>query len=203
MVFNLLSLSTALFSALAASKVWPGGWTPGNLSEYSSADSNANYSRTIDFLHNDHVEFGNWQWTVRVSEVDANEEALNYFPGARAAYTTYSFAWPGPGTLNDALGREAAQPAARIRTGSCAVLFTLLLPSNVTSKYNDSSSDCASMLGTQCANALQGIVGRVDYKNGQCELSGLSLGPVSSGTCGDTVDVSLSSFAGLATRECR
>jgi hypothetical protein len=88
MVPNLLSLSIVLFTGLAAGLIWPGSPSPGEVSEYSTANSNSNYSHTVKFLHDNRVDLGFWQWTVRVSEVAANAEAKDYFSGARAAYTT-------------------------------------------------------------------------------------------------------------------
>jgi hypothetical protein len=207
-LLSLTSTSLALFTIPTTAKIWPGGLTPADttpFNEMNSTFSTSSVSHTVNFTRSPRLAAAGvdpWSWTLRVADISASVQSDTRFPGARAAYTTYSFAWPGGGSLNDALRREVGQDSSLVRKGSCAVLFTLLLPSNVTSKYDDSSSDCTSMLGAECVTAFQNIVRAVDYSDNEgCDLSGLQLGSLDSGICGDSVEVSLSGFAGLATRK--
>jgi hypothetical protein len=173
MVPILRSLSILLLTTSAAGRIFPGTPNPSIDPDYTTADRNANYSHTVTFQHSDRANAGTWQWTLRVSEVPAYKYSENYAPGFHQAYTTYSFAWPGDGTLDDALRDERAQDASLARTGTCAVLLTILFPPDITATYDDSSSDCTSMLDKFCVAALKRMVAEVEFddQRGKCRFS--------------------------------
>jgi dihydroorotase-like cyclic amidohydrolase len=77
-------------------------------------------------------------------------------------------------------------------------MFTALFPSNVTSEYDDSSSDCTSMLGAECVQTLTGLLYST-YGKGECDFR--SLATVTSSSCGAIFGLSLSEgYGAFATR---
>jgi hypothetical protein len=161
MLFLLLTL-TSLYSMAVAVEGISAGLPSRGYASLTAADQLPNATHSINFQH---ANSGLWNWTVRVSDVSM-PNASQLIPDAHVAYTTYSFSWPGQGTLQDALNAEAEQESILTHYSSCAVLFDALFPTNVTDKFDDSSSDCTSMLGAECVKALTTLVGSV---NGDCK----------------------------------
>jgi hypothetical protein len=174
MSFLLLSLSTLCTLALAIGGEGPHPGAPlSGFASLQAADQAPNASHSVSFEHYS-SSFGPWNWTVRVSDV-ALANASQVVPDAHVAYTTYSFAWPAPGTLQEALQAEVALRPDLAAADSCAVFVDALLPPNVTAKFDGSS--CTSMLGAECVDALMALVGSV---NDDCSRFGMSLDGINS-----------------------
>lgn len=204
MVPILRSLSILLLTTSAAGRVFPGTPYPGSDPDYTTADRNSNYTHTVTFKHSDRADAGTWQWTLRVSEVPAYKYSENYAPGFHQAYTTYSFAWPGNGTLNDALQNELEQDPSLARTGSCAVLLTILFPPEISATYDDSSSDCTSMLDEFCVAALKRMVEDVEFDDqlGKCRFSDNGFQAVGGLACREYTEPNyMGGLAGTVARE--
>lgn len=155
-IFSAL-LQSATAQSTYADYVTFGGNSSAPINGYQSfrkADQMPNETHSVTFDHSSIHK--NWTWTVKISDVvmpnstGTNLDTLtpNPPPNAHVAFTTYDFAWPGGGSLNDAV-REGENLNSPISSSnpSCMYMIITSFPLNVSEKYDPSSSDCTSALG--------------------------------------------------------
>lgn len=112
---------------------------------FTAADINA--TREVSFNRAQTGSAGrNWTWTLSLRDValpnsPESTSEWNYAPGARAAYTTYSFSWPDDGNVNQAVEDTGSQ---------CMYNVFADFAMNVSNAWDSTSSSCASAIGTPC-----------------------------------------------------
>lgn len=131
---------------------------------FRAADRTPNETHQVTFNRDNTITSGkNWTWTLKISDVlmpnytgtDLDSLRPSDPQNAHVAFTTYDFAWPEGGNLNQAVGKgENLNSAVATLNPSCMYMIYAQWPSNVSEKYDPSSSDCTSALGDDCVNAI-------------------------------------------------
>lgn len=146
---------------------------------WRDAESHPNVTHDVKFDRWNQTEDGrDWGWSIGITDVyrpnltvlDPNDlEESHNISNMSVALTTYSFSWPGGGSLNAAAadGYPGGQTSENADFGpSCLYMVLADFPQNVSDAWDSSSASCASAIGDSCVQTIMDGFSGVDCDSG-------------------------------------
>lgn len=164
---------------------------------WREAERHPNVTHDVSFDRWNQTEDGkDWSWSIGITDVyrpnltvrDANElQETHNISNMSVALTTYSFSWPGGGSLNAAAadGYPGGQTSRNADFGpSCLYMVFADFPQNVSDALDSSSASCASAIGDSCVQTIMNGFSGVDCDSGNFPSFDVSNGTACSGSFG-------------------